>query len=170
MLRQIIGDEAFFVSINEYLEQYGYNVSNTDAIKAIFQKNVPRNLDNFFSQWVERESVPRYQISADKYELTGNIRKYFVKFSQLETKAYGTFVGYYISVRLFGSGKFIDTTLWVDSTTFDAEIETDFDITNIFFNPINQLPALGYLSNLDITSVRNIDKNSNITNFYPNPS
>ncbi len=65
MLQWILGDEAFFQAVGQYLNdpalRYGY--ATTPDLKHHLENVSGKNLDYFFEQWYEGEGYPSYQIS-----------------------------------------------------------------------------------------------------------
>ncbi len=65
MLQWILGDDAFFQAVNQYLNdpalRYGY--ATTPDLKYHLENVSGKNLDYFFEQWYEGEGYPSYQIS-----------------------------------------------------------------------------------------------------------
>jgi aminopeptidase N len=63
MLRQQIGEEAFYRGLRHYLETYrGKNAVTADLIKAIDEAN-HTNLQQFFDQWVYGAGAPKFEVS-----------------------------------------------------------------------------------------------------------
>jgi aminopeptidase N len=63
MLRQQIGEDAFYRGLRHYLETYrGKNVVTADLIKAIDEAN-HTNVQQFFDQWVYGAGAPKFDVS-----------------------------------------------------------------------------------------------------------
>ena len=63
MLRQQIGEDAFYRGLRHYLEVYrGKNVVTADLIKAIDEAN-HTNVQQFFDQWVYGAGAPKFDVS-----------------------------------------------------------------------------------------------------------
>jgi len=63
MLRQQIGEEAFYRGLKHYLEvNRGKNVVTADLAKAIEESSYT-NVDQFFSQWLYGAGAPRFNLS-----------------------------------------------------------------------------------------------------------
>lgn len=63
MLREQIGDEAFFAGLHHYLEvNRGENVVTADLQKAI-EEATATNVDKFFQQWVYGAGAPEFSVS-----------------------------------------------------------------------------------------------------------
>jgi aminopeptidase N len=62
LLRENVGEEAFWKAVNIYLNRYKYsNVETTDLKKAM-EEFSGKNLDNFFKQWVYGIGHPKLEI------------------------------------------------------------------------------------------------------------
>jgi aminopeptidase N len=63
MLRQQIGEDAFYRGLRHYLETYrGKNVVTADLIKAVDEAN-HTNVQQFFDQWVYGAGAPKFDVS-----------------------------------------------------------------------------------------------------------
>jgi aminopeptidase N len=62
MLRQVVGEDAFWKGIRSYYNQY----KNSNALTADFQRHMEeasgKNLSEFFRQWTETETLPTLQV------------------------------------------------------------------------------------------------------------
>ncbi|MDX1402067.1 MAG: M1 family aminopeptidase [Kiloniellales bacterium] len=81
MLRNRVGDEAFFGSLREILDTYGGKAASMHDIRAVFEKNSPpeKNIEVFFDQWLERSGIPQldytWQIDENNGQLEVTIRQ-----------------------------------------------------------------------------------------------
>lgn len=63
MLREKLGDEAFFAGLHRYLEvNRGQNVVTADLQKGIEQASAT-NVDKFFEQWIYRAGAPQFAVT-----------------------------------------------------------------------------------------------------------
>src|SRR3990172_10972804 len=64
MLREQLGDEAFFGALKHYLEKNRLgNVVTEDLVKAL-EESTGTNLDRFFGQWIYGAGAPRFAVSS----------------------------------------------------------------------------------------------------------
>jgi aminopeptidase N len=64
MLREQLGDEAFFRAVQHYLQANRLqNVVTADLVKAI-EESTGRNVDRFFDQWIYGAGAPRFLVRA----------------------------------------------------------------------------------------------------------
>jgi len=71
MLRQIVGDDAFFASLKKYLEDNKYTDVEIDELRMAFEDVTGRDYHWFFDQWFMRQGHPVLDISYGKDEPTG---------------------------------------------------------------------------------------------------
>lgn len=65
MLRSYLGDEAFFLGLQTYLNKYKYQAAEVDHLRLVFEKLTGKDLNWFFNQWYFGENHPDIQISYD---------------------------------------------------------------------------------------------------------
>src|SRR5690606_23124519 len=63
VLRQEVGEEAFWRAVRQIPERYLGAVADWDDLERIFQEAAGRNLRWFFAQWVERAGAPDIVLS-----------------------------------------------------------------------------------------------------------
>ena len=65
MLRWVMGDEAFFQGIRDYLQDTGlvYGFARTDDLRAHLQAQGNWDLESFFADWIYGEGYPSYQVA-----------------------------------------------------------------------------------------------------------
>src|SRR6266700_2108662 len=64
MLREQLGDEAFFRALKHYLEANRLqNVVTADLVKAI-EESTGTNVDPFFDQWIYGAGAPRFTVKS----------------------------------------------------------------------------------------------------------
>ena len=72
MLREKLGDEAFFHALHHYLEtNRGQNVVTADLIKAI-EQDTSVSVDEFFRQWVYGAGAPKFEVTQKYDDATSN--------------------------------------------------------------------------------------------------
>ena len=63
LLRQEVGDTAFWLALKRIPDRYLGSVANWKDLERIFQEAAGRNLRWFFAQWVERAGAPELALS-----------------------------------------------------------------------------------------------------------
>jgi aminopeptidase N len=62
MLREAVGEEMFWKSLNNYLTTHKFQNVETDDLQKAFEQTTSQNLDWFFDQWIRKAGYPRLQI------------------------------------------------------------------------------------------------------------
>jgi aminopeptidase N len=79
MLRKMIGDEAFFASLNKYLIDNQYSAVEVDELRMAFEDTIGEDLNWFFNQWYLSEGHPiisyDYNYSSEFQQTTININQ-----------------------------------------------------------------------------------------------
>lgn len=65
MLRNYVGDEAFFASLKLYLTENKYKTAEVDQLRLVFEKITGKDLNWFFNQWYFSNGHPKIQVSYD---------------------------------------------------------------------------------------------------------
>ncbi len=63
MLRTVLGDDAFWKALHDYLAEYQYKNADTRQFEAAIEKSSGRKLGWFFRQWFYAASYPHYYVS-----------------------------------------------------------------------------------------------------------
>ncbi len=70
MLRNLVGDDAFFASLNKYLTTHKFGNGNAHKLRLAFEEVTGKDLNWFFNQWYFGNGHPRidisYQYNAEK--------------------------------------------------------------------------------------------------------
>ncbi|WP_209329912.1 M1 family aminopeptidase [Lunatimonas salinarum] len=80
MLRRHLGDEAFFASLRQYLDQHAYSSVEIHDLRLAFEHVTGRDLNWFFNQWFMASGHPVLDINLD----TGNPDSYLLTLSQTQ--------------------------------------------------------------------------------------
>jgi hypothetical protein len=70
MLRQIVGKDLFFATLRNFSRKYGGKQATWSDLKTAFDEASGKNLDRFFSQWLDRPGGPRLKLEKVKYQVT----------------------------------------------------------------------------------------------------
>jgi hypothetical protein len=63
MLRKLIGDEAFFRGLRRFYSTWRFKKAGTEDVKAAFELEANRSLDEYFDRWIYGSSLPRMRFS-----------------------------------------------------------------------------------------------------------
>ena len=126
MLRNYVGDEAFYASLKLYLTENKYKTAEVDQLRLAFEKITGKDLNWFFNQWYFSSGHPKIQVSYDYNTLE---KKVAVNFYQTE----GEFQ-FPIAIDIIENGKVIRKNVFVDGK--DASFVFDYVKTpeNILVN------------------------------------
>ncbi len=62
MLRQVLGDEAFFRAMARYLRKFAFGVAETSDLKTAIEEVTGKNLHWFFDQWIYGAGYPELEV------------------------------------------------------------------------------------------------------------
>ncbi|WP_439131050.1 M1 family aminopeptidase [Polaribacter sp.] len=65
MLRNYLGDKAFFTGLKNYLTQYQYKTAEVHQLRLVFEELTGKDLNWFFNQWYYGANHPNIEISYD---------------------------------------------------------------------------------------------------------
>lgn len=65
MLRNYVGDTAFFATLKEYLNTYQFKTAEVHELRLLFEKLTGKDLNWFFNQWFYQGNHPKIEISYD---------------------------------------------------------------------------------------------------------
>ncbi len=162
MLRQEIGDSAFFSGIKSYLTDKnlinGFAV--TDDFKRHIENSSKKDMDYFFNAWIYGQGYPKYSIKWAQ----DNKNRLYLKVSQTQSHNSVDFFRLNLPFRFVGKGK--DTTLIFDNTKNDEEFtrELDFKVSSVYFDPNKNI-----ITNNTVLSTTNEITNDRNIKIAPNP-
>ena len=162
-LRFILGDQAFFSAIRNYLNdsQLAFKNATTNDLKNHFEAASGQNLDDYFASWFYGEGYPTYKLV---WGQIGN--QVAINCAQTTSDSSVSFFKLPVPIQLIGSNQ--DTTLILNNT-FNYQnysLTIPFAVDTIIINP-----------NADIITSNSValsQKQDNIAHLYfsiiPNPS
>jgi aminopeptidase N len=71
MLRQLLGDEAFFAGARGFLEQHRYGKATTEDLRAAFEAASGKDLEPYFEHWIYETGLPTLRWAARTTETPG---------------------------------------------------------------------------------------------------
>jgi aminopeptidase N len=81
MLRKYVGEEAFFKSLNLYLNTYKFKNAEAHQLRLAFEQVTGQDLNWFFNQWYFGSGHPQLDISY-RYDTTSKVAKVYMKQTQ----------------------------------------------------------------------------------------
>ncbi|NND07572.1 MAG: M1 family metallopeptidase [Saprospiraceae bacterium] len=73
MLRDLVGDQAFFAALNEYLEQNAYQAVEVHNLRLAFEETTGLDLNWFFNQWYLSAGHPEIEYKTEWDEVTKSL-------------------------------------------------------------------------------------------------
>lgn len=89
MLRHVVGDTAFFNTLNTYRQQYQGSAATTDEFAAVATAVSGKNLTKFFDQWVKQRGAPTYQYGWQSVNVVGQ-NYLLLRINQTQTATAGS--------------------------------------------------------------------------------
>jgi hypothetical protein len=76
MLRQLIGDDAFFAGLRRFYRDHRFQKAGSDDLRAAFEAETPIRLQRFFDRWILTPGLPRLKVTSRLEEggLTAAVR------------------------------------------------------------------------------------------------
>ena len=73
MLRNYIGDDAFFTALGDYLRKHAYTSVEAHDLRMAFEKTSGKDLNRFFNQWYFTAGHPEVKITKNYDAVTGKL-------------------------------------------------------------------------------------------------
>lgn len=129
MLRNYVGDDAFFKSLNNYLTTNKYKTGEAAQLRLAFEETTGKDLNWFFNQWFYGSGHPKLKITYN-YNITGipNTTEMIVEQTQKTDKIFTLPV----AVDVYLNGKPTRYTVWLKNKqdTFYFNTPTTPDLIN----------------------------------------
>ncbi len=161
-LRLILGDEAFFGALNDYINDplLAYNFALTPDLQAHLESRYGQDLTWYFDQWYTGEGYPSYHLNWTR----SNDTVYFT-LQQTQSDPSVTFFALPVDIMFKGSSQ--DTLMWFNNTysgqTFTAVLP--FTVDSLFVDPQWQIIS----GNNTVNGIQEIRQITRLT-IYPNPA
>lgn len=102
MLRSVVGDDAFFSALQQYLKSHAFGTAEIDDLRMAFEKVTGQDLNWFFDQWFHRPGHPLLKI---QQEYVANSGKVLLKVKQTQDTLATTVYRLPLKVDVWVSGK-----------------------------------------------------------------
>jgi aminopeptidase N len=133
MLRNEIGDTAFFKAIRNYLNDplLANHYASTSDLQRHMESTCGKDLDYFFEDWVYGEGFPSYTVAWEQNEDKSG----FVSFKQKQSHSSVSYFELNVPIRFYGEGK--DTIIRFFNTFEGQEFpfDLDFRISGLTIDP-----------------------------------
>ncbi|KFC22920.1 M1 family metallopeptidase [Chryseobacterium sp. FH1] len=123
MLRNYLGDDAFFAGINDYLKTYEYGNAEAHQLRLSFEKISGKDLNWFFNQWYFGSGNPKLSYTSTYEPVKKQVT---VVINQSQEKPFE----FPLAIDVYDNGKPKRSNVWVDAKakntfTFDASKAPD---------------------------------------------
>ena len=106
MLRNYLGDSAFFEGLKQYLTTYQYKSAEVHQLRLIFEEITGKDLNWFFNQWYYNSGHPKIDVSYDYNTIQGKVT---VNLLQLNSNDFA----FPLAIDIFEGGKRIRHRVFV---------------------------------------------------------
>ena len=108
MLRNYLGDDAFFTGLNDYLKTYEYGNGEAHQLRLSLEKVSGKDLNWFFNQWYYGSGNPKISYS---YTYEPVKKEVTISINQSQAEAFQ----FPLTVDIFENGKATRHQVWVDA-------------------------------------------------------
>ncbi|MCI3936962.1 M1 family metallopeptidase [Chryseobacterium aahli] len=127
MLRNYLGDEAFFAGMNDYLKTYEYKNAEAHQLRLSFEKVSGKDLNWFFNQWYFGSGHPKLNYS---YTFEPVKKQVTVVVNQSQELPFE----FPLTIDVYDNGKPKRQQVWVTAAaknTFSFDVSKNPDLVNI---------------------------------------
>jgi aminopeptidase N len=164
MLRWEIGDDMFWQTLHNYLDEFRDSTATTDNLNRVVNESTGENYDWFFEQWIYGEGYPTY--SGIWYQQGNTLT---MKVSQNNSRPSVTpLFKMKMPYRIYYSGG--DTLLNLEQTQGyqSFKVPMEHRVTSIIIDPDNEVLNKGsFLTRVEPSALEPLHENW--SNVYPNP-
>ncbi|WP_294736729.1 M1 family aminopeptidase [uncultured Flavobacterium sp.] len=165
MLRFKLGDTDYYQGLRNYLvdPDLAFGYATTPDLREHLEASSGLDLNEFFQDWVYGQGYPIYSISV-QYWGEGQVK---ITVNQTQSHPSVDFFEMPVPIRLFGAGNAVHDVV-VENTTNGQEfiVDVPFAVTDLQFNPENDLITVNSQAFLGTTEVSMLDQ----AKLYPNPA
>lgn len=127
MLRNYLGDDAFFAGMNDYLKTYEYGNAEAHQLRLSFEKISGKDLNWFFNQWYFGSGNPKLSYTSTYEPVKKQVT---VVINQSQEKPFE----FPLAIDVYDNGKPKRSNVWVDAkakNTFTFDASKTPDLINI---------------------------------------
>ncbi len=134
LLRNQVGDEAFFESLKQYLTKKAFKNTEIDDLRIAFERVTGEDLHWFFDQWFMKSGHPVLQVSHDY--VGGKIK---LKIKQTQDTTYSTIYRLPLKVAIIADNQRITHDILLDKAEQTFEFSAKFAPKMVLLDPENIL-------------------------------
>ncbi|KMQ65409.1 peptidase M1 [Chryseobacterium angstadtii] len=127
MLRNYLGDDAFFAGMNDYLKSYEYQNGEAHQLRLSFEKVSGKDLNWFFNQWYFGSGNPKINYS---FTFEPVKKQVAVTINQTQEQPFE----FPLAIDVYDNGKPKRYNVWVNAeakNTFNFDVSKTPDLVNI---------------------------------------
>ncbi|WP_027379700.1 M1 family metallopeptidase [Chryseobacterium daeguense] len=127
MLRNYLGDDAFFAGMNDYLKSNEYQNAEAHQLRLSFEKVSGKDLNWFFNQWYFGSGNPKINYS---YTFEPVKKQIAVTINQTQDQPFE----FPLAIDVYDNGKPKRYNVWVNAeakNTFNFDVSKNADLVNI---------------------------------------
>ncbi|NBG65305.1 M1 family metallopeptidase [Acidiluteibacter ferrifornacis] len=138
MLKNVVGEEQFFSTIQYYLKKHAYGTVDTEDFLIAFQENLGLSLDWFWEQWVMKGGEPHYKVNFEELE---NEYRFEVKQIHERNELVGLFKMPIQFEVHFKDGSKVVKTEWIENESHSISLpkEESKKVDFVLFDPNNEI-------------------------------
>jgi aminopeptidase N len=128
MLRNFVGDDAFFKSLNKYLTTYKFGNGSAHKLRLAFEEVSGKDLNWFFNQWYFGSGHPKLEMSYG-YDAATQTSKVFIKQTQAGDKLFKL----PLDIDIFNGSNKKTYRVWAENKadTFSFPVSSKPDLINV---------------------------------------
>ncbi len=138
MLRNYVGDEAFFASLQNYLNRNEYSAVEIDELRIAFEDTTGEDLSWFFDQWYLKAGHPQLRITSDYAD--GSVSLRVEQLQDTDNNVPPVF-RIPVDVDVYTNGTAERHSILIDMRDQTFELPTSTEPEVIVFDPQHQLLA-----------------------------
>ncbi len=147
-LRNYVGDDAFFASLNKYLNDNAFTDVEGHELRLAFEDVTGEDLNWFFNQWFYEKGQPELNVD---YDYDENAKQVIVTVEQVQdAESMPPVFVLPLAVEIYEGGKVSRYDIRIDQRkqtfTFDASGDPDlilFDADDVLLGKVNEEKSLG---------------------------
>lgn len=134
MLRDYLGDEAFFEGIHLYLEEHAFSAAEAHDLRLAFEKVSGEDLNWFFNQWFFDKGHP---VLESDYTFNDSTNTVELKIEQIQDPdMHRNIFQFPLNVQVFyRDGSSSLKQFWVNEQSLSYEFEVEKEVELLLFNP-----------------------------------
>lgn len=149
MLRELVGDESFFASLQSYVRDHAYGNATYDTLVQSFVKTAPLplrdSITQFFSEWVQGRGWPMLDITASQVIDSGRARV-LVNVKQVQADSMGRYSWFPLELTFTDTqGRRLNRVITVRGDNYSVLLDSLSPVSGISINSGSRIHTLAVL-------------------------